>query len=130
MDEFKPEFEWPTNSRHVTAKFGQIGRLWETTHHGIDFKGATGDPVFASADGMVELVTTERKWGKRIILKHSNGYQTLYGHMDSLGVSNAQYVKAGDVIGTVGSTGQSTGPHLHFEIRKNGRHLDPQSFIN
>lgn len=126
----RPDFTWPTNSRHVTAKFGQVGKIWEVSHQGIDFKGKTGEPVYASADGIVQLVTTEVNWGKRIILKHDNGYQSLYGHMDSLGVSRGQYVKAGDVIGTVGSTGKSTGPHLHFEIRKKGRHLDPETLIN
>ena len=125
-----PNFTWPTNSRHVTAKFGQVGKIWETSHHGTDFKGKIGEPVFASADGIVQLVTTEVNWGKRIILNHANGYQSFYGHMDSLGVSKGQYVRAGDVIGTVGSTGKSTGPHLHFEIRKKGRHLDPESLIN
>jgi len=130
VNEFKPQFVWPTNSRYITAKFGQVGKIWETSHQGIDFKGATGEPVFASADGIVQLAASEVNWGKRIILKHANGYQSLYGHMDSLGVSRGQYVKAGDVIGTVGSTGKSTGPHLHFEIRKNGRHLDPAPFIN
>jgi len=125
-----PDFTWPTNSRHVTAKFGQVGKIWEMSHQGTDFKGKTGEPVYASADGIVQLVTTEVNWGKRVILKHANGYQSLYGHMDSLGVSKGQYVKAGDIIGTVGSTGKSTGPHLHFEIRKKGRHLDPESLIN
>ena len=74
-------------------------------------------------------VTTEVNWGKRIILKHANGYQSLYGHMDSLGVSRGQQAKAGDVIGSVGSTGKSTGPHLHFEIRKNGQPVNPLIYV-
>ena len=124
-----PNFTWPTKSRHITAKYGQTGKLWENYHHGLDFKGNTGAPVFASADGTVELVTTEKNWGNRIILKHANGYQSLYGHMDSLAVSRGQYVKAGDIIGGVGSTGKSTGPHLHFEIRKNGQTIDPAPLL-
>ncbi|MEP3890637.1 MAG: M23/M56 family metallopeptidase [Hellea sp.] len=124
-----PSFAWPTKSRHITAKYGQTGKLWETYHHGLDFKGNTGAPVFASADGTVQLVTTEKNWGNRIILEHASGYQSLYGHMDSLAVSRGQYVKAGDIIGGVGSTGKSTGPHLHFEIRKNGQTIDPAPLL-
>lgn len=130
VDALKPQFTWPTTSKHITAKFGQVGNIWETSHHGIDLKGSTGDPVFASADGTIYLASNEGKWGNRVIMKHSGGYKTLYAHMDSLAVSRGQYVKAGDVIGTVGSTGKSTGPHLHFEIRKNERHLDPEALIN
>ena len=124
-----PKFVWPTNSRHITAKYGQVGKIWEDSHHGLDFKGAIGAPVFASADGTVELAAYQGNWGKRITIKHANGYQSLYGHMDSLAVSPGQYVKAGDIIGGVGSTGKSTGPHLHFEIRKNGQTLDPAPLL-
>jgi murein DD-endopeptidase MepM/ murein hydrolase activator NlpD len=124
-----PKFIWPTKSRHITAKYGQVGKIWEDSHHGLDFKGDIGAPVFAAADGTVELAARQGNWGNRITLKHPNGYQSLYGHMDSLAVSNGQYVKAGDIIGGVGSTGKSTGPHLHFEIRKNGKTLDPAPLL-
>ena len=126
----EPEFVWPASSAHITAKYGQVGKLWEQTHQGIDIKGHIGSPVFASADGVVHILRTEPKWGNRIILKHSNGFQTFYGHMDSFTVSRGQHVKAGDIIGSVGNTGQSKGPHLHFEIRKDGHTLDPVSLIN
>ena len=126
---FTPNFIWPTNSRQITAKFGQTGKIWETSHHGIDFKGEVGEPVFASADGVVELAAMQGNWGKRVTLKHADGYQSLYGHMNSLAVTNGQSVSAGDIIGGIGSTGKSTGPHLHFEIRNNGRHVDPLPLI-
>jgi len=125
-----PAFTWPTSSRNVTATYGQKGKLWDTYHHGIDFKGAIGEPVFASADGIVQIARRESKWGNRVTLKHANGYQTLYGHMNSIAASPGQRVKAGDIIGGVGSTGQSTGPHLHFELRKNGRTIDPLPRVN
>lgn len=125
-----PDFTWPTTSRHVTAKYGETGNLWEHSHHGIDFKGEIGAPVFASADGIVEFAKTESKWGKRVILKHADGYQTFYGHMNGFNVSKGQKVKAGDVIGGVGSTGESTGYHLHFELRENGQSRDPMFYIN
>lgn len=124
------DFSWPTKSRHITAKYGQVGKLWDKSHKGLDFKGNIGAPVFASADGIVHIVTTEPKWGNRIVLKHSDGFQTLYGHMNNMTVSRGQYVKAGDVIGGVGNTGKSTGPHLHFEIRKNGQTVDPAALLN
>jgi len=124
-----PTFIRPTNSQKVNASYGMKSSLWPKTHQGIDLSGKTGDPVYASADGEVHFVTTEPKWGNRIILKHSDGYQTFYGHMDSCKVKRGQAVKAGELIGLVGSTGQSTGPHLHFEIRKDGQTLDPANLI-
>ena len=125
-----PGFIWPTESQHVTATYGQVGKISEKSHQGVDVKGEMGAPIFASADGIVHLVKTEPKWGNRVVLKHSDGFQTLYGHMNGVTVSRGQQVKAGDIIGGVGSTGQSTGPHLHFEIRKHGRTFDPVSLIN
>lgn len=124
-----PQFTLPTNSQRVTAGYGLQNPSWPQSHQGIDLKARTGTPVYASADGTVQLVTTEPKWGNRVILKHANGYQTLYGHMNGFKVKRGQSVKAGDIIGNVGSTGQSTGPHLHFEIRKDGQTLDPSPMI-
>ncbi|WP_026941704.1 peptidoglycan DD-metalloendopeptidase family protein [Hellea balneolensis] len=120
-----PAFMWPTQSRHITTTYGQKGKLWDSYHHGVDFKGAVGERIYASADGTVEYAGTADKWGKRVMLKHASGYQTLYAHMNSIDVSRGQSVKAGDIIGSIGSTGQSTGPHLHFELRKDGQRLDP-----
>lgn len=125
-----PRFVWPTVSPDISAQYGQTGQLWEKTHHGIDLKGNTGAPILASADGIVQRVGRESKWGNRIVLQHSGEFQTLYAHMNSLNVTPGQYVKAGDVIGGLGSTGQSTGPHLHFEIRKDGQRVNPETFIN
>lgn len=98
-------------------------------HHGIDLKAPTGTPVYASADGTVKMVTTEPKWGNRVAITHEGGYKTLYGHMNGFAVKRGQSVKAGDIIGYVGSTGQSTGPHLHFEILKNGKTTNPENYI-
>jgi len=123
-------FIWPTNSGKITAHYGKVGKLWDQKHQGIDIKGQLGAPVYASADGMVKLVMTEPEWGNRIILNHADNFQTHYGHMNSFIVSRGQYVKAGDIIGTVGSTGKSTGPHLHFEIREDGHTRDPLPLIN
>ena len=120
-------FVSPVSSQHISAKFGQAGSLWPTVHHGVDFKGKIGDPIVASAEGVIEKASYEGNWGNRVIIAHKDGYHSLYAHMASMTVSAGQKVKMGEKIGTVGSTGQSTGPHLHFEIRKDGTRLDPLS---
>ncbi len=124
-----PVFVKPTKTSRITAQYGMAGSLWPKTHQGIDLAAKTGAPVFAAADGKVKLLTTEDAWGHRIILEHEDGFQTLYGHLNGFNVKSGQTVKAGDVIAGVGSTGKSTGPHLHFEIRKDGETLDPENLI-
>ncbi len=123
-------FQRPVLNQKISAKYGLKGSLWPKKHQGIDYGAQTGSPIRASADGVVLKATTDPKWGNRIILKHASGYQTLYAHMDSFVVKAGQQVQAGELIGRVGSTGQSTGPHLHFEIRQNGQTLDPVPLIN
>ena len=100
----------------------------ETTHMGIDVAAPTGTPVFATGDGVVKKAEEEKGWGKLVVLEHEEGYATFYAHMDEIGVANGKKVRKGDVIGRVGNTGQSTGPHLHYEVRKNGIHLNPADF--
>jgi len=124
-----PTFIVPTPSPKITARYGMKASIWPQAHQGIDLKADKGAPVYASTDGIVSLTTTHPSWGNRITLKHNNGYQTLYGHLNSFNVKTGETVKAGQVIGTVGSTGRSTGPHLHFEIRKDGQTINPESYI-
>lgn len=99
-------------------------------HKGIDYAGNYGDPIKASKSGIVEYSGWISGYGNTIILGHGNGVQTLYPHAQSLNVSYGDSVKQGDVIATVGSTGNSTGPHLHFEIRINGEAVDPLNYIS
>lgn len=98
-------------------------------HKGIDYAGKYGDPIKASKSGVVEHSGWISGYGNTIILGHSNGVQTLYPHAQTLNVSVGDTVTQGDVIATVGSTGNSTGPHLHFEIRINGEAVDPLNYI-
>lgn len=98
-------------------------------HKGIDYAGKYGDPIKASKSGVVEYSGWISGYGNTIILGHSNGVQTLYPHAQTLNVSVGDTVTQGDVIATVGSTGNSTGPHLHFEIRINGEAVDPLNYI-
>jgi murein DD-endopeptidase MepM/ murein hydrolase activator NlpD len=105
----------------------------EVFHRGIDLAASIGTPILAGAAGVVEVATTEFEpepaAGTVIVLKHADGFSTFYSHVGSLEVGVGQEVFAGEVIATVGSTGRSTGPHLHFEIRKDGEAVDPANFI-
>ena len=108
-----PGFRWPL-SGVITSPFGS--RSGET-HHGIDIAGAVGDKVLAAADGIVRKVQFHEIYGNMILLEHPDNRQTLYAHLSRMDVSPGETVSQGSVIGAVGSTGRSTGPHLHFEIR-------------
>jgi murein DD-endopeptidase MepM/ murein hydrolase activator NlpD len=96
-------------------------------HTGVDFATATGTPIFAAGNGVVERAQWESGYGKFVLIRHNNGYETAYGHMTAFarGIEEGTKVRQGQVIGFVGSTGLSTGAHVHFEIRINGRFVDP-----
>jgi murein DD-endopeptidase MepM/ murein hydrolase activator NlpD len=99
-------------------------------HAGIDFTASRGVDVYATADGVVESVTREIwGYGQHIIINHGNGYKTLYGHLSKFKVKKGQKVTRGQLIGLVGSTGKSTGPHLHYEVHRNGEKLNPAFFF-
>jgi murein DD-endopeptidase MepM/ murein hydrolase activator NlpD len=95
-------------------------------HEGMDFTASTGTEVYATGDGVVETAKNSlRGYGKRIVINHGYGYKTRYAHLHTFNVRRGQRVKRGDVIGTVGSTGLSTAPHLHYEVEKNGKKVNP-----
>ena len=96
-------------------------------HAGVDFKADTGTKIEAAMDGVVKFVGRKNMYGNAIILKHDNGYESLYGHLSRTMVKQGQRIKQKEVIGLAGSTGRSTGPHLHFELIKNGKKIDPLS---
>ncbi len=98
-------------------------------HSGIDFDANMRQPVVATADGKVKHAGWYMRYGKTIIIKHNNGYETLYGHLDSLKVKKGEKVTTGQLIGKAGSTGRSTGPHLHYEIIKNGKKVNPREYL-
>lgn len=99
-------------------------------HTGIDFSAPVGTPVYATGDGVVEVSTrSARGLGNRIMIDHGFGYKTLYACMDELNVRRGQSVKRGDVIGTVGDTGLSVAPHLHYEVQLNGEAVNPINFF-
>lgn len=122
-------FGWPTSGMAISQYFGSTS--FNPWHTGLDLDARSGWDIFASDGGTV--TTAAWGWGggygNHIIIDHGNGYQTLYGHLSALDVSAGQYVSKGQRIGTMGSTGWSTGPHLHFEIRYNGSFLNPLSYL-
>ena len=118
----------PVDSTFITTDYSE----GEGGHDGIDYAGELGDNIYAAADGIVTAIETEyddKGYGKYVIIDHGNGYTTCYTHMDSISVEMLDEVSAGDVIGKMGSTGWSTGPHLHFVLAKNSVALDPHIYL-
>ncbi|NOT51647.1 MAG: peptidoglycan DD-metalloendopeptidase family protein [Chitinophagaceae bacterium] len=117
----------------IASGFGyRIDPVYKTTkfHAGLDFAAPQGTPIYATADGTVSTAgNTGNGYGNHVIINHSYGYETLYGHMVRIKVRNGQAVKRGEVIGWVGSTGKSTGPHCHYEVHKYGQKIDPIYFF-
>ncbi|MBS1526613.1 MAG: M23 family metallopeptidase [Bacteroidetes bacterium] len=117
----------------ITSAFGYRTNPFDSEdaelHPGVDFKGAKGDPVRVTADGRVIFTGWKGGYGNCIIVQHKNDFQTLYGHLSHINVEEGQQVKTGDVVGKVGSTGRTTGPHLHYEVRKNGKPVNPAKFL-
>lgn len=99
-------------------------------HPGIDFKGRHGDAVKTTADGKVIVAGWFQGYGKCVKIRHKNGLETLYGHLSKVNVKEGQMVTTGQVVGRVGSTGHSTGNHLHYEVRKNGKPVNPGSYLS
>ncbi len=120
----------PQNQNILTSKFGprtyQIWGKWVSSNHrGIDLACPTGTPVYAGADGKIEIAGWNNSYGYYVVISHGSGYTTLYAHNSSLLVKVGQYVKRGQQIAKSGSTGNSSGPHLHLEISINGKLQDP-----
>jgi murein DD-endopeptidase MepM/ murein hydrolase activator NlpD len=111
----------------ITSVFGFRKNRY---HYGIDLNLRTGDTVVSAFDGTVRLQKKSKSYGNYIIVRHPNGLETLYAHLKAIKVTNNQEVKAGELIGLGGSTGRSTGPHLHFEVRYLGQPFNPSEIIN
>ncbi len=127
-------FVWPSaNSTYVTSKYGyRIHPIFGTKkfHSGIDIGAAAGTAVLAADGGTVSVATYSSSYGNYVMLYHADGTTTLYAHMSSLAVSAGQTVSQGSTIGYVGETGWANGPHLHFEVRKDGATLDPLAYFS
>jgi murein DD-endopeptidase MepM/ murein hydrolase activator NlpD len=120
---------WPLDDRGVVTR-GQVSPgVQDETHPGIDIAVPTGTPIRAAGGGVISQTGEDPEYGLFVMLEHPDGYQSLYGHASRLLVSVADTVSAGQVIALSGSTGRSTGPHLHFEIRVGGRAVDPRTVV-
>lgn len=98
-------------------------------HTGMDFNAAIGTPIYATGDGIVERADAEASgYGNHVVINHGYGYETLYGHMSKIRVVPGQEVKRGEIIGEVGNTGTSSGPHVHYEVIRNGNKINPISY--
>lgn len=113
----------------ISSRFGSRSSIRSSAHTGLDIATATGTPVSAAASGTVTFSGWKGSYGKLIVVTHSNGVQTYYGHCSQLYASVGQTISQGQKIAAVGSTGNSTGPHLHFEIRVNGVAYNPQNYL-
>ncbi|WP_366068483.1 M23 family metallopeptidase [Erythrobacter sp.] len=122
----------PASVENITSGFGYRRDPFNgrgAMHAGIDFKGAIGSPIFAAADGRVTFAGRKAGYGNAIEITHGNGMLTRYAHLSRIDVKVGQAVAAGATIGGLGSTGRSTGPHLHFEVRINDRAVNPRPFL-
>jgi murein DD-endopeptidase MepM/ murein hydrolase activator NlpD len=117
----------------IASGFGyRIDPIYKTVkmHAGLDFTAAQGTPIYATANGVIKTAgNTGNGYGNHVVINHGYGYETLYGHMVRVKARVGQRVERGDLIGYVGSTGKSTGPHCHYEVHKNGQKLDPVYFF-
>lgn len=113
----------------ISSRFGARSTIRSSAHTGLDIATATGTPVTAAASGTVTFAGWKGSYGNLMVITHSNGIQTYYGHCSKLYYSAGATVSKGQTIAAVGSTGNSTGPHLHFEIRVNGVAYNPQNYL-
>lgn len=122
----KTRFIWPLKKLDVSSEFGSRNNR----HKGIDLRAPKGTKLHASADGLVHFVGQQNGYGKVIIIKHTGDIQTFYAHNNKNLVKKGQSVKQGEVIGTVGRTGNATGNHVHFEIIRGQQHLNPRHYMS
>jgi murein DD-endopeptidase MepM/ murein hydrolase activator NlpD len=117
---------YPTAGGSITSTFGQ---RWGRMHNGIDIGNNIGEPVYSALDGIVKECKYETGYGNKITVDHGNNIITVYAHLNEFKTNLGAQVKKGELIGKVGNTGKSTGPHLHFEVRVNGVPINPQGYI-
>lgn len=98
-------------------------------HGGLDLKGSTGQPIRVTASGKVHFAGVQSGYGKVVMVNHAHGYSTVYAHLSQIDVKPGEHVQAGGVVGKLGSTGRSTGPHLHYEVQHKGMRIDPEQFL-
>ena len=119
-------FVWPTNGGYISS---QMGSRWGSYHRGIDIARPSNYTIKAADNGTVTFAGWDGSYGRKVVINHNNGFQTVYAHLSSINVGVGQVVQAGSAIGVMGSTGRSTGIHLHFEVLRNGGNVNPLSYL-
>ncbi|CDQ18437.1 peptidoglycan DD-metalloendopeptidase family protein [Halobacillus karajensis] len=120
-------FSWPAVGGEITSKQGE---RWGRMHKGIDISGVSDKTIKAADNGKVVEAGFRKSFGNKVVIDHGNGYETIYAHLSSISVKEGQTVKQGGKLGVMGSTGRSTGVHLHFEIHKDGSLKNPLSYVS
>lgn len=120
-------FAWPAVGGYISSN---MGTRWGRYHYGIDIARPSEYTIKASDNGVIKTAGRHSTYGNYVVINHNNGYESLYAHLSRIDVSVGQVVEQGSAIGQMGSTGRSTGTHLHFEIHKNGTEVNPLSYIN
>jgi len=126
------EFQWPAEATGLTGLFGMRrdpinGK--RHFHYGIDLPISYGAPIFAAESGRVVWARWSGGHGYRVIIQHSAGYKTSYSHLSTIDTQHDHWIEQGKILGRAGTSGRTTGPHLHFELSKYGQHLDPLEFL-
>lgn len=128
--EIDVKIRWPSKIHEISSPFGHRYRGQKREFHkGIDIPIPIGTPILSAASGIVEFVGIKRGYGYCILIRHSKKLETFYGHINKIIVKKKQYIKSGQVIAYSGETGLTTGPHLHFEVRLNGKPVDPEKYL-
>jgi murein DD-endopeptidase MepM/ murein hydrolase activator NlpD len=123
----------PVDIMKFSSGYGYRGapmRGASRNHKGLDISGPVGTPIYATADGMIGRAQWVSGYGKFVEINHGNAVQTRYGHLSAMNVAAGQRIKKGDVLGYMGSTGRSTGSHLHYEVRVAGEAINPMAFLS
>ena len=122
---------WPValdGPKRISSAYGEI-RPGHDAHTGVDIPAPLGTPVLALVAGVVSFSGAHGNYGNMLVVDHGNGVQTAYAHLAKRAAGAAQAVRKGQVIGAVGKSGNATGPHLHFEVRRNGKRVDPMRYL-
>jgi murein DD-endopeptidase MepM/ murein hydrolase activator NlpD len=123
-------WQLPLSGYNLTARFGYSSSLWASTHTGLDFAAPSGTPVVSVANGVVRSTGYDGAYGNKVVVAHEDGTETWYAHLSTITVGPGDNLTVGQQLGTVGSTGNSTGPHLHFEVRPGaGDPVDPYAAL-
>ncbi len=120
---------WPVDGQSIVTRGVSVGEQGDEPHAGLDIAIPVGTPIRASGGGLVADAGRDAEYGLFVRLTHPDGFETMYGHASRLLVQRGDSVQAGEIIALSGSTGRSTAPHLHFEIRRDGRSIDPQTLV-